>query len=177
MSDKRPQKTVNMRGTPVARYGLMWLYPRTVMRRKFAKFMGTSKDAGQAAGKVRLPIWIRVTSLTLTLALSATVALGVPLHTSERGCNLPMEMAGCEHMVPSAPGVAEIQLCCLLDCQEPGSTGSVRAQIPSLNLVPVHQVAPRPAFVLPKPAGAQSWRQSSSFKPPDTYLKNLALLI
>ena len=134
-------------------------------------------DAGQAAGKLRLPIWVRVTSLTLTLALGATVALGVPLHSSERSCNLPMEMAGCEHMVPSASGVAEIQLCCLLDCQEPGSTGSVRAQIPSLNLVPIHQVAARPAVVLAKPAAQQSWRQSSSFKPPDTYLKNLALLI
>ena len=139
--------------------------------------MRTSKDAGQAAGKLRLPIWFRVTSFTLTLALGATVALGVPLHSSERGCNLPVEMPGCEHMVPSAPGVAEIQLCCLLDCQEPGSTGSVRAQIPSLNSVPVHQVALRPAVVLAKPVAQQSWRQSSSFKPPDTYLKNLALLI
>jgi len=154
----------------------MWLYRRPVMRSKFAKLMGTSKDASQAAGKVRLPIWVRVTSLTLALALSATVALGVPLHTSERGCNLPMEMAGCEHMVPSAPGVAGIQLCCLLDCQEPGSTGSVSIQMPSLNLTPVHQAAPRPAFVLATPAH-QNWRQSSSFKPPDTYLKNLTLLI
>ena len=165
-----------MRGTPVARPGVMWHCRRTVMRSKFAKLMSTSKDAGQAAGKVRLPIWVRVTSLTLTLALSATVALGVPLQTSERGCNLPMEMAGCEHMVPSAPGVSEMQLCCLLDCQEPGSTGSVSIQIPSLNLAPVHQVVPRPAFVLATPA-RQNWRQSSSFKPPDTYLKNLALLI
>ena len=154
----------------------MWLYGRTVMRSKFAKLMNTSKDAGQASGRLRLPIWVRVTSLTLTLALSATVALGVPLHTSERGCNSPMEMAGCEHMVPSGPSMAGIQLCCLLDCQEPGSTASVSIQLPSLNLAPVHQVAPRPAFVLATPPH-QSWRQSSSFKPPDTYLKNLALLI
>jgi hypothetical protein len=147
------------------------------MRRIFAKIIRTSKDAGQTPGNGRLPIWVRLTSLTLTLALSATVALGLPLHTSERGCNMPMEMAGCEHMVPSAPGVAGIQLCCLLDCHGPGSTGSVKAQIPSLNLVPVHRVAPRTAFVLAKPAAQQSWRQSSSFKPPDTYLKNVVLLI
>lgn len=147
------------------------------MRRNFSKFMGTSKAAGQAAGNLRLPIWVRVSSLTLTLALGATVALGVPLHSSERGCNLPMDMAGCEHMVPSAPGVAEIQLCCLLDCQEPGSTGSVSIQIQWLNLAPVHQVAPGPAFVLAKRTTQQGWRESSSFKPPDTYLKNLALLI
>ena len=166
-----------MRGTSVARYGPMWFYHRSVMRGKFAKFMGTSKDVGQAAGRVRLPMWVRVTALTLTLALSATVALGVPLHTSERGCNLPIEMPGCEHMVPTAPDVAGIQLCCLLDCQEPGSTASVSIQIPSFNLAPVHQVAPRAAFVLVKPTTQQSWRQSSSFKPPDTYLKNLALLI
>jgi hypothetical protein len=168
---------VNKRGTPVAHSGVTWLYVRTFMRRNFARIMRTSGDDGQAAGKLRLPIWVRVTSLTLTLALTATVALGVPLHSSERGCNLPDEMPGCEHMVPSAPGIAGIQLCCLLDCQEPGSTGSVTVQIPSLNLAPVHQVAPRPAFVLARPAAAQSWQQNPSFKPPDTYLKNRALLI
>ena len=147
------------------------------MSRNFAKIMSTSMDDRPAAAKLRLPIWVRFTSLTLTLALTATVALGVPLHSSERGCNLPVEMPGCEHMVPSAPGVADMQLCCLLDCQEPGSTASVSVQIPSLNLAPIHQVAPRPAFVVTKPAATQSWQQSSSFKPPDTYLKNLALLI
>lgn len=136
------------------------LLPRCVMKRKFVKIT-----------------WVSVTSLTLTLALTTSVALGVPLHSSERGCNLPLELPACEHMVPPAPGVAGMQLCCLLDCQEPGSTGSVSVQIPSLNLAPVHQVAPRAAFVLAKPAPAQSWRLNPSLKPPDTYLKNLALLI
>ena len=80
-------------------------------------------------------------------------------------------------MPPSAPGVTGIQLCCMLDCQEPGSTGSVTIQIPSSSLAPVHQVAPGPVFVMVKPVVQRSWQQSSSFKPPETYLKNLALLI
>jgi len=153
----------------------MWLHRRSVMSSNFAKILRTSKYAGLAAGKLSLPIWVCITSFTLTLALSATVALGVPLHSSERGCNLPVETPGCEHMAPSAVGVAEIQLCCLLDCQDPGPTGSVSVQNTSLKLAPVPHMAPRPAFVLAK--SAQTWRQSSSFKPPDTYLKNLALLI
>lgn len=122
-------------------------------------------------------MWIRVSSLILTFALASSVALGVPLHSSERGCNVPMEVPACEHMIPTAPGVQTVQLCCLLDCQEPGSTGSPQVQIPSWNLAAVHQVVPRPRFVIAKSLPQPGWMQSSAFKPPDTYLKNLALLI
>jgi hypothetical protein len=122
-------------------------------------------------------MWIRVSSLILTFALASSVALGMPLHSSERGCNVPTEIPPCEHMTHTAPGVQTLQLCCLLDCQEQGSTGSPQIQIPSWNLAAVHGVAPRPAFVIPKPLPQSTWTQSSSFKPPETYLKNLALLI
>ncbi len=122
-------------------------------------------------------MWIRVSSLILTFALASSVAVGLPLHSSERGCALPMERSGCEHMSPSAPGVETIQLCCLLNCQEPGSTGSPQVQIPSSNLAAVHQVAPRPTFVIAKSLPQPGWMQGSAFKPPETYLKNLALLI
>ena len=130
-----------------------------------------------APAKLHLSMWVRITSLTLALALAGSVALGVPLHSSDHGCNMPAEMSGCEHMLPTAPGVAGVELCCLLDCKEPGSTGSVTIQVRSSSLAPVHQVAPRPVFVMVKPVVQRSWQHNSSFKPPETYLKNLALLI
>lgn len=138
---------------------------------------GSKQDGTIPSARFRLSTWLRITSLMLVLALAGSVALGAPLHSSERGCNMPVETPACEQMIPSAPGVADIQLCCLLDCQEPGSTGSVSVQSPSFNAAPVHQIAPRPAFPLAKPLSQPDWRQSSSFTPPDTYLKNLALLI
>lgn len=138
---------------------------------------GSKQDGSIPSAKLHLSTWLRITSLILVLALAGSVALGAPLHSSERGCNMPLETPACEQMIPSAPGVANIQLCCLLDCQEPGSTTSVSVQIPSFNAAPIHQIAPRPAFALAKPLSQPDWRQSSSFTPPVTYLKNLALLI
>jgi hypothetical protein len=121
--------------------------------------------------------WMRLTSVALILALTTGVAVGASLHPSENNCNMPMDMPGCEHTLPTPPDVASMRLCCLLDCQQPGSTGSVSAQVPSLNLVPVLKISPRPTFILAKPLPQPKWQQGSSFKPPDTYLKNLALLI
>jgi hypothetical protein len=140
-----------------------------------AKTRKGSRHSAEVA-RANLALWARLTCLALAMALMAGVALGAPLHSSERGCNMPTE-PGCEHMLPGSPGVASTQLCCLLDCQEPGSTGSVSLQIPSLNLAPVHQISPKPAFALAKPLPESNWWQGSSFRPPETYLKNLALLI
>jgi hypothetical protein len=148
--------------------------------------LGSPRDKMRSGGKhlssyglnaSKLRMWTRVSSLMLTFALASSVALGMPLHSSERGCNVPMEMPACEHMNPAAPGVVAVQLCCLLDCQEPGSTGSPQVQIPSLNLAAVPQVAPRSAFAIAKMLPQPGWKQGSFFRPPDTYLKNLALLI
>ena len=130
-----------------------------------------------AKSRAHVETWLRLTSFALALALTAGVALGAPLHSSERGCNMPMEMPGCEQMLPGTPGVASIQLCCLLDCQEPGSTGSVSVQTPSPNLAAVHQSLPKPGFSLAKPLRKPNWLPGSSFSPPETFLKNLALLI
>ena len=131
--------------------------------------------------KWRLPIRVRITSLALALALGASVALGTPLHSSERGCTMDMDMEGCEHMGmdPSASAVTSaMPLCCLLNCQEPGPTGSgFTVQIPTFNGAFLDQVALVPPLTLPKPFPQSNWVQASSFTPPETYLKNLALLI
>ncbi len=126
-----------------------------------------------------LPMKVRITSLALALALGATVALGTPLHSSAR-CNMTMEMTGCEHMGmdPSAPAVTSIALCCLLNCQEPGPLGSAfTVQSPTFNGAFLSQVALAPTLTLPKPFRHSNWLHSSSFTSPETYLKNLALLI
>ena len=145
------------------------------------KISGAAKRRSSSCrDKWRLPMWVRITSLALALALAGSVALGIPLHSSERGCNMPMEMKGCEHMgvEPTAPGVTPIALCCLLDCQEPGPTGTaLNLRIPSFNAAFLHQVALAPPLTLPKPFPQSKWLQSSSFTPPETYIKNLALLI
>ena len=125
-------------------------------------------------------MWKRFASLILALSLGASIAVGLPLHSSERGCNMPMQMNSCGdmEMEPTAPGVTSAALCCLVDCPEPGPTGSAFTfQGPSLNNSFLHQVAWVPPLNLSKERGQSKWLHSSSFTPPYTYLKNLALLI
>lgn len=129
---------------------------------------------------VRIAAWVRITSLILTLMLAATVSLGLPLHVSDNACN-PAEMQadGCERMgiEPSAPGVAGTALCCLLDCREPASTGSaLNLRNPTLNVAWIYRtVVPPPVTLRQLPQ--EQWLLSSSFIPPNSYLKNLSLLI
>jgi hypothetical protein len=126
-----------------------------------------------------LPKWVRVTSLLLSALLACSVVVGTPLHPSDRGCNMPAKTSDCGHqgMTPSAPGLASVPLCCALDCQEPAPTGSGFI---------VQRPAPSSAFlqqiVLPLPSQFDGSPhrpilQTLSHKPPDTYLRNLALLI
>ena len=128
----------------------------------------------------RLPVWVRFISLVLTVSMTGSVALGIPLHSSERGCNTPTQMADCEHMgmESGAPSVTSTALCCLISCQEPGPTGSgFTVQRPSLKGAFLYQIALTSPLMLRKPLPQSLWLQSASFTPPDTYLKNLALLI
>jgi len=128
----------------------------------------------------RLPPWVRFASLVLVVSLAGSVALGIPLHSSERGCNTPTQMADCEHMgmEPDAPSVTSTALCCLISCQEPGPTGSgFTVQRPSLKGAFLYQIPLTSPLMLRKPLPQSLWLQSASFTPPDTYLKNLALLI
>lgn len=124
--------------------------------------------------------WIRITSLTLTLMLAASVSLGLPLHLSDDGCN-PAEMQadGCERMgiVPSAPSVADTAICCLLDCREAGPTSTAfNLRTPTFNVVSVYPTVLSLRVVL-RQLPQEHWLQSSCFTPPNSYLKNLSLLI
>jgi hypothetical protein len=137
----------------------------------------TGKATKQNVGIAR---WVQITSFTLTLMLAASLSMGLPLHLSDNGCN-PAEMQanGCERMgiEPGAPGVADTAICCLLDCREAGPTGSAFIlRTPTFNVAPVYRTF-LPPPVTPRRLPQEQWLQSSSFTPPNSYLKNLALLI
>jgi hypothetical protein len=121
---------------------------------------------------------VRITSLIMILALTATVVAGVPLHPSERGCTMPdVVMKDCGQMAnePISPGITQSGLCCLINCQEPGPTSTaVKVRAPSVSGAFLAQILP---MALPGPAPPTKWIQAFSFTSTKTYLKNLALLI
>ena len=129
---------------------------------------------------VSIATWVRITSLTLTVMLAASVSLGLPFHLGDNGCNpAEMEANGCERMgiEPSAPSVAGTALCCLLDCREAGPTGTAfNLRISTFNVASVYPTVLPPPVTLPQ-LPQEQWLQSSSFTPPNSYLKNLSLLI
>jgi len=128
----------------------------------------------------RVAVWLRITSLAVILVLAGAVAMGVPLHSSDRGCNMRMETSGYEQMgmEPSTQRVTAIALCCLLDCVEPGATGTTfNLRIPAFKIAFVHPAVLTVPATLVRPLPQEKWLQSASFTPPHTYLKNLALLI
>lgn len=129
---------------------------------------------------VGIAAWVRITSFTLTLMLMASVSLGLPLHQSDNDCNpAKMQASGCERMgkEPSAPGVAGTAICCLLDCRETGPTGTGSNQpLPRLNVVSVDRPVLRPPVTL-RQLPQEQRLQSSCFTRPNSYLKNLSLLI
>src|SRR5574341_334910 len=117
-------------------------------------------------------MWIRITTLSLVLTLVGSVAVGMPLHSSDLGCNMRMEMSGCEHMgmEPSAPGVTPMALCCLLNCQEPGATGTednLRLQV--FGVAFLHRAALTSPTTLPGRLVQDRWLQRFSYNPPKPY--------
>lgn len=127
---------------------------------------------------VGMPTWVRITSLTLTLMLAASVSLGLPVHLSDNGCNpAKMQADGCERMGIETSATGVVAICCLLDCPEPGPTGTAFSlRTPTINVESVYHAVLSPPVTLRRLPQEQSL-QSSSFTPPNSYLKNLSLLI
>ena len=120
----------------------------------------------------------RITSLALALAIGASVVVGTPLHSSEHNCTTPPNFEGCSEMEmePSA-AVLTTALCCFFECQEPGPTESAfNLRTPTFRTTSFYNAALMASTTM-RPFSKEKWLQSSSFTPPDTYLKNLALLI
>lgn len=125
-------------------------------------------------------MFVRMTALVLVSVLAFTVVAGVPLHSSEHSCAIQTQVLGCEHegMQVNEAIVPSVGLCCLLDCQEPGPTASVfNLRVPSSTGAFIPLLSSPMSFPLAKPSRHLTWLQSSSFTPPEHYLKNLALLI
>lgn len=164
----------------IEREGISYETRRQRAMRRIDKISEAAKRRRSSCrDKWPLPMRVRITSLALALAFVVTVAFGSPLHSSDRGC-MPIEMKGCEHMGmdPNAHSFTSVPLCCLINCQEPGPLGSAfTVQSPTQNGAFLSQVALAPTLTLPKPFPHSSWLHSASFTPPETYLKNLALLI
>ena len=88
-----------------------------------------------------------------------------------------LEMKDCGQMAnePTSPGITQIGLCCLINCQEPGPTSTaVNVRVPSVSGAFPAQILP---MALPGPSPPTKWIRAFSFTSPKTYLKNLALLI
>jgi hypothetical protein len=144
----------------------------------FTPSKATKKRTSRRLVNAALPKWVRITSMLVSLMVAGSVVVGTPLHPSDRGCNMPAKTSDCGHegITPSAPGIVSVPLCCVLDCQEPAPTGTAFIVQPPLP----GTAFPQP-FVLPLLSQIgllqRSRSQSPSFKPPDTYLRKLALLI
>jgi hypothetical protein len=88
-----------------------------------------------------------------------------------------VEMKDCGPMAnaPTSPGITQIGLCCLTNCQEPGPTSTaVNVRVPSVSGAFLAQILP---MALPRPSPSTKWVQAYFFTSTKTYLKNLALLI
>ena len=120
----------------------------------------------------------RITSLALALAIGASVVVGTPLHSSEHNCTTPPNLEGCSEMeMETSAAVLTTALCCFFECQEPGPTGGAfNLRTPTFSTRAFYDAA-LTASTTARLFAKEKWLQSFSFSPPDTYLKNLALLI
>jgi hypothetical protein len=121
----------------------------------------------------------RVAIFILIAAFSNSVLVGRSLHTGDEGCGM-REMPDCckvAMMQGSAPSIAAAQLCCALNCPQPGTTTPATNLKASPLAVIIHPV------IIQNAIAAQ--RTSPSFYTPHgrlrgsapVYLRNLALLI
>jgi hypothetical protein len=121
----------------------------------------------------------KLTNLLLILALGATVAAGMPLHSNDQGCAMGGEMDCCKKALAQeqTPEVAAARLCCATDCSQSGTTtASSVIRISPQVAVAVHPAATQP--IVNAPVFASSFNRSHS--PPvnsPSYILHLALLI
>lgn len=123
-----------------------------------------------------------LTSVVLLVVMAASVLAGTPLpmHVEEQECAMTGMMDCCAkaQMQRDAPEVRTAQLCCALNCSEPGPTTPTG----TFNLSPQLVVALHSALVPHSPLPAQPRLVRSNLlgrKPPShpAYIRHLALLI
>ncbi len=123
----------------------------------------------------------RFLAAVMLLALTGSVAAGLPLHI-EQQCPLmggAFDCCAVAHLASNAPQASAARLCCAINCTLPGTSGSSAAlNLPQFIAVTLHDALP-PASALP-----QNLASSRTHTPPahlahapPAYLRHLALLI
>jgi hypothetical protein len=122
-------------------------------------------------------VFKKLTNLLLLIALAASVAAGMPLHSGSGEAEM---MDCCKKALEqsASPHVSAARLCCAMNCNEPGSlSGNTSQSFSQTGSEPISLIVAGlpPASVLkPSPARYEA-RTSSRSKP--AYILNLALLI
>ena len=116
-------------------------------------------------------------NLLLILAVGASVAAGIPLHSAEQECSMGGEMDCCKKALQAVqtPQVAAARLCCAVNCSTEGTTN------PTSN----PNLSPPAVSAHPAPAVLNSYSSldfvAASHGPPaysePAYIRHLALLI
>jgi hypothetical protein len=119
----------------------------------------------------------KLTNLLLLVALAASVAAGMPLHS---GSGDPEMMDCCKKALEQndSPDVAAARLCCAMNCNEPGSTsGNASQSFSQTGSEPTPLiVAALPPASIARPLRAR-YEATTSTRSKPSYILNLALLI
>src|SRR5712691_2065112 len=124
----------------------------------------------------------RLTNLLLILALGASAAAGMPLHSYEQECS----MAGMDCCKKAAqvesltPEVSTARLCCALNCSQSGTTGSTGSRLPrpsASQAIAIHPASVQPVFGSPHLSLRSSWADSPPPYSNPAYIRHRALLL
>ena len=124
--------------------------------------------------------WLTAFVLLIVMVGSVLAGTPLPMHSGEQECAMTGMMDCCAkaQMQTHTPEVRTAQLCCALNCSEPGPTTPTG----TFNLSPQLVVALHSALVPHTPLPAQpglAHSHSPGLKPPShpAYIRHLALLI
>jgi hypothetical protein len=122
-----------------------------------------------------------LTAFFLLLVMSGGALAGVPMHSGEKECPMGGMMDCCAkaRMNSGQPEVRAAQLCCALNCNEPGTTTPTSSFKTSTQLAVVLD-----SLLIPRISSLQNHGLARTFAPPGyqqnldpAYIRHLALLI
>jgi hypothetical protein len=127
----------------------------------------------------------KLTNLLLILALGASAAAGMPLHSNEQECSMPgMDGMDCckkaAQVQSLTPEVSTARLCCALNCSQNGTTGSNGTRLPrpsASQAIAIHPASVQTVVELPRLSIRASWADSPPPYSNPAYIRHLALLI
>ena len=120
-----------------------------------------------------------LTSLVLIMALGSSVLAGRPAHMDEHGTMSGMRCCRLAEMQRDAPEVRSAKLCCLVNCPQPGQTGTTTtAQNVSPQVIIKLHPAHLQSAVSPQDARLYGTSNCAAFSESQpTYIRHSALLI